>query len=221
MIVVSVFAIAALGFGLGLHWEIEQVVLPTALLFSLGIALSLPIYTCAECKQAWIGWHNKPCPKCKSPNIEGAGTFLRLLTGRKRLAAEIPLAVMILFFGSIRLLPLPVFLMHIVLGIFTPSAKRNHLLNCTGLLFLVLVFMPIDVEVAGFHGPHFGLIKKGPRLVRLVKGMPMISRCIERYGEFISGGCVVYGNEPEWLFVWDEAGLTSWKAKSSRAAEAR
>src|SRR5258705_13601337 len=39
------------------------------------------------------------------------------------------------------------------------------------------------------------------------------------YGEFISGGCVVFGNEPTWLLVWEEAGLTSWKTKTREAAE--
>lgn len=204
----------------GLHWEIDQVALPAALLFSLGVGLSLPIYACAECKLSWIriGGRNEPCPKCKSQHIKGPCTFLRLLAGRKRLAAEILLAVTLLFFGGIRLLPLPVFLTYILIAIFAPDMKRNRWLNCTAILFLVLLLMPIDVEVGGFHGPHFGVIKKGPRLVRLVKGMPMIDRCIKRYGEFIAGGCVVFGNEPEWLLVWDEAGLTSHKATSSRVS---
>jgi hypothetical protein len=125
---------------------------------------------------------------------------------------------MMLFFGGIRLLPLPVFVVHVLVAIFAPTAKRARWLNWTAILFLLLVFMPIDIEVGGFHGPHFGEIQKGPRLVRLVKGMPMIHECIKEYGEFISGGCVVSGNEPVWLLVWDEAGLTSWKSKSSRVA---
>ena len=221
--IISVLVIATVSFAVALHWEIDQLALPASLLFALVVALSFPIYTCTECKHTWIriGGHNRPCPKCNSANIAGPGTFLCLLSGRKRLTAEIPLAVMVLFLGGIRLLPLPVLLIHILLGIFAPNAKRNLWLNCTGILFLALLFMPVDIEVAGFHGPHFGLIKKGPRLVRLVKGMPMISRCIEKYGEFIAGGCVVTGNEPAWLLVWDEAGLTSSKAKSSRPANAQ
>jgi hypothetical protein len=219
--VIGCFATGSICLGYAIHWYLDQLVLPAVLLWSLGFFLSFPIYACAECKHRWIriGGHNKPCPKCKSAKIEGPGTFLRELTGRKRLAAEIPLAVMVFFFGGIRLLPLPVFVAHILVATFAPTAKRDRWLNCTAILFLVLVFMPIDIEIGGFHGPHFGLIQKGPRLVRLVMGMPMPHRCIERYGEFISGGCVVSGNEPEWLLVWDEAGLTSWKAKSSRPAE--
>ena len=112
-------------------------------------------------------------------------------------------------------------MLHIIIGIFAPAARRDRLLNCTAILFLVLVFAPIDIEVGGFHGPHFGVPRKGPRLVRLVKGMPMIYRCIEKYGEFISGGCLIFGNEPIWLLVWEEAGLTSWKTKTREAVESK
>src|SRR5215831_11494612 len=91
LIVLGVFAIATVIFVLGIHWDLDQVALPTALLVSLGVALSFPIYTCAECKHAWIriGGRDKPCPKCNLHNIAGPGTFWRLLTARKRLAAEI------------------------------------------------------------------------------------------------------------------------------------
>lgn len=223
LMVIGCFAAGCICIVFGIHWYLDQLVLPAALLWTLGFFLSLPTYTCASCEHQCVHvcGHNKPCPKCKTPFGQGPGTILRFFKGRSRLAVEIPIAVVLLFFGGIRLLPLPVFLLHILFGIFAPAAKRDRWLNCTAILFLVLLFLPVDVEIGGFHGPHFGDVKKGPRLVRLVKGMPMIDRCIQKYGEFISGGCVVFGNEPLWLLVWDEAGLTSWKAKSSRAAESK
>ena len=223
LMVIGCFATGTLCIVCGIRWYLDQLVLPAALLWTLGFFISFPTYSCALCghQHVHIGRRNQSCSKCKTPIAESPGTILRFFKGRSRLAAEIPIAVVLLFFGGIRLLPLPVFFLHILFGIFAPAAKRDRWLNCTAILFLAVLFMPIDIEVGGFHGPHYGFIKKGPKLVRLVKGMPMIQRCVEKYGEFISGGCVVFGNEPVWLLVWDEAGLTSWKAKSSRPAEAK
>lgn len=195
-------------------------VLPAALLFSLGLLLVIPVYTCGACGRGSIhfGRRKAHCPNCQTKYDERKGTIFRLFRGRRRLLMEVPIAILVFFLGSLRLLCLPVLVFHIIVGMFAPAGKRHRWLNCTAVLFLVLVSAPIDIEVGGFHGPHFGTPRKGPRLVRLVKGMPMLDRCVEKYGEFISGGCVVTGNEPAWLLVWEEAGLTAWTTKARQVA---
>ena len=114
---------------------------------------------------------------------------------------EIPLGLMLLFF-FVRLSCLPVLLLHTGLGIFGPRQKRDRWMNGTAIAFLVLLLLPFDIEIAGFHGLHFGTGRSGPRFVRLVMGLGARAN-----GEYIAGGCCVTGNDPKWLFVWEEAGL--------------
>jgi len=118
---------------------------------------------------------------------------------------------MLLVFGSIRLLCLPVLLMHIAIALFVPQPRQQRWLGLTTLVFLVFLFVPVDVEIGGFHGSHWGDSRTGPRFVPLVMGMPNLIYCEKKYGEFISGGCCVLGNEPRWLFVWEEAGFKAAK----------
>src|SRR5262249_54006171 len=155
------------------------------------------------------------CPYCTALYTEPAGTFLSLFTDPKRLVLEIPLALVLLLF-SMRLLCAAVLVLHILFAIFAPAARKMRWMNVTAIVFLVLLLLPVDVEIGGFHGLHLGVPRKGPRFVRLVMGLPMRSVCIQKYGEFISGGCLVGGNEPEWLFVWEEAGFTTRKSESMR-----
>jgi len=49
------------------HWDFEQLGLPAALMFSLGLLLTLPIYTCAACGRECIrfgkrkeSWYRSP-----------------------------------------------------------------------------------------------------------------------------------------------------------------
>lgn len=65
---------------------------------------------------------------------------------------EIPVAALLMFFGSIRLFCLPVLMLHILSGILVPAAKRDRWMDSTAILFLVLLLKPIDIEVGGFHG---------------------------------------------------------------------
>ncbi|HRI39397.1 MAG TPA: hypothetical protein PLO50_12655, partial [Nitrospira sp.] len=169
-----------------IHWDLDQLVLPASLMWSVGVLSTISIDKCAGCGNESITLgkrKQRQCSKCQMPYVKGSGTAFTRIRGRTRLALEIPTAVVFLLFGSIRLLCLPVLLLHIMVGLFAPTAKRDRLLNCTGILFLVLLFAPIDIEIGGFHGPHFGMARTGPRFVRLVKGMPRIGRCLERYGE--------------------------------------
>ncbi len=208
------FGIAILCFLCSIHWDIDQLVLPASLCFSLGLLSIIPVYTCGACGRIDIFRRRREsCTRCRAEHRVTTSTFLLSFPGRQRLLLDIPIALCLLFFGSIRLLCLPALLLHVLIAILAPAAKCARWLNCTAILFLALLFAPVDIEVGGVHGPHFGVARNGPRLVRLVMGMPMITVCTERYGEFISGGCIVMGNEPVWLLVWEEAGLTPWKTK--------
>ncbi len=200
-------AFAVVGFACAIHWGLDGLVLPVSLAATLSLLLCFPVYTCSRCGFGNLlsGRSIPDCPKCKEPYTMSAGTVFDLFQGRKRLLLEIPLVVILLFISSIRITCLAILVIHILFAIFMPIQKRNRWMNFTAVAILVFMLLPMDVEVAGFHGPHYGVHGKGLRFVRLVKGMPKIRRCLERYGEFISGGCVVFGNEPRWLLVWDAA----------------
>ena len=72
-------------------------------------------------------------------------------------------------------------------------------------LVAVSMFLPFDVAIGSFHyGSRMGTSSGGPHFVRFVVGMPMHTRLIERYGEYISGGCtwsVLY--PPRTILVWN------------------
>ena len=101
-----------------------------------------------------------------------------------------------------RMLSLPFLLLWICLVASYGWHKRNWLVAAGIAAFFLSTFSPVDVYVPGWSGPHFGKARSGTRLVRQVKGMPMISRCEEKYGEFIAGGCCVQGYEAPWLLVF-------------------
>jgi hypothetical protein len=129
-----------------------------------------------------------------------------ILSGKLRLVSETSLALVCLFF-SLRLICLPILIAYILAGVFLKGQRRERLMNVAAISFLICLCLPLDVEVGRFHGPHWGMQRTGPRFVRFVMGMPKIHRIVEEHGEFISGGCCVMGNEPRWLFVWEELGM--------------
>jgi ribosomal protein L37E len=225
VLIFSAWALAAGGFTCAIHWGIDSLVMPTGLMAAFGVILLIPIHKCKRCGHLSSDSKKPPlvCKKCGAAPEGPARTILEAFQGRGRLALEVPLVVMLLFIGSIRLTCVALLLVHIALRFLTPVRSRNRWMNVTAVALLVCSFAPVDVEVAGFHGPHFGDHGKGFRFVRLVKGMPMTRRCLERYGEFIAGGCVVFGNEPRWLLVWDAAngqGLSYYDSRMQAAAKA-
>src|SRR5205814_10421760 len=77
------------------------------------------------------------------------------------------------------------------------------LVTCAWLSFVASLFIPVDIDIAGYHGMRIGTSSGGVHFVRLVMGMPMTTRLKAKYGEFIAGGCVVGGLEPKWILVWN------------------
>jgi hypothetical protein len=109
-----------------------------------------------------------------------------------------------------RIISLPFYLLFIGLCLSRRWHKHDWLIVTTAVVFFLSTFSPVDLYVPGWSGPIFGKEKSGTRFVRQVMGMPMLHRCIEKYGEFVAGGCMVKGfdDEAKWLLVMDWSGGT-------------
>ena len=125
-------------------------------------------------------------------------------TGRPRFTLnEAFVVLVILFMVGLRLTAAALFVVLVLLYLLFPLHRSRRALWVTSALLALAVLTPFDVYVRSFHGPLYGSKQSGPRIVRLVWGMPMIQRCLDEYGEFISGGCVTHINHTRWVFVWD------------------
>lgn len=73
--------------------------------------------------------------------------------------------------------------------------SKTKWLRLAVVAFLIAAFLPIDISLQNYPGP--------PRFVPLITGTPLeddIAR--EERGEVMLGGCILYGNEPKWVWVW-------------------
>ena len=91
----------------------------------------------------------------------------------------------------------------VLLYLFFPLHRSRRTLHVAFALFLTTILIPVDVYVRGFHGPLFGDKHSGVRFVYVVRGMPKIQHCLDKYGEFIAGGCMVGLHDTKWRLVWD------------------
>jgi len=86
-----------------------------------------------------------------------------------------------------------------------PSSRRSWFSVAAAVVLVVSLFLPFDVAIGSFHyGMRMGASPGGPHFVEFVVGMPMHTRLIEDYGEYISGGCTwpaVF--PPRWILVWN------------------
>src|SRR6266446_4958650 len=73
LLVVGCLLIGIVCFVCAVHWDFEQLGLPAALMFSLGLLLAIPIYTCAACGRECIrfGKRKASCSKCQTQYGEG------------------------------------------------------------------------------------------------------------------------------------------------------
>ena len=110
-------------------------------------------------------------------------------------------AVLLLQF---RLLTICIVLVFALAFGFIAHLRRRRFAIPAIVVVVVSMFLPFDVAIGSFHyGSRRGTSIGGPHLVEFVVGMPMHTRLIERYGEYVSGGCtwsVVY--PPRWILVW-------------------
>ena len=86
-----------------------------------------------------------------------------------------------------------------------PRFRNRHWIIPAVTVAAVSMFLPFDVALGSFHyGSRVGTSPGGPHFVQFVVGMPKHTRLIERYGEYISGGCtwqVLY--PPRTILVWN------------------
>lgn len=113
------------------------------------------------------------------------------------------LSVFMFLFAASRLTSAILFIVLVLLYAFFPRHRSRRAVIVTYVLFIVAMLLPIDVGVAGYPGRHHGTRKSGPRLVRYIIGMVSTRACVDRYGEFIAGGCVGQPYDPKWIMMWD------------------
>ena len=109
------------------------------------------------------------------------------------------LVLLLLSFRMISLLLLPAV---ISVRILWRRRRKAIVFVLAWAVFILSLFSPVDIALLGYPGPLRGQRKSGPRLVRLIMGLPIHHRLVEKYGEYFSGGCVASGLEPKWIFVW-------------------
>jgi hypothetical protein len=111
--------------------------------------------------------------------------------------------LVILFVVGLRLTVAALFVILVLLYLLFPLHRSRRALWGTTALLALAVLIPFDVYVRGFYGSLYGSKHSGPRIVRVVWGRPIIQGCLDKYGEFISGGCVTRINDTRWMLVWD------------------
>ena len=111
------------------------------------------------------------------------------------LPAMMTLCSLLWLTSRFRLSALVFLLAFLGLYLFQFLGRRPALMAVAWLLFLVAMFLPVDVSLVNYPGP--------PRFVPLVMGMPgpKLSEQARR-GEVMLGGCLVRGSEPKWVWVW-------------------
>lgn len=95
------------------------------------------------------------------------------------------------------------FLIFVLLCLSLKLHRSRKALHVAFALFVTAILIPVDVHVPGFHGKIYGSKHSGLRFVYVVYGMPRIQVCLDRYGEFIGGGCIVGLHDTRWRLVWD------------------
>ena len=121
-----------------------------------------------------------------------------------RIGVEISLVGTILLL-QFRLLTMCIVAVLALWFIFFPRFRTRRWFMLAGGLVTASMLLSFDVAIGSFHyGSRRGTSPGGPHFVRFVVGMPMHTRLIERYGEYISGGCtwpVLY--PPRTILVWN------------------
>jgi hypothetical protein len=107
----------------------------------------------------------------------------------------LPAIICLVPFLSIRWMAWPFFFLTILFFYNQFWRGPKYLWMGTLLTFVILSFMPFDVSVQDVPGP--------PRFIPLVTGYPSAeAEERSRRGEILLGGDLVWGNEPDWVWVW-------------------
>lgn len=86
---------------------------------------------------------------------------------------------------------------------FTPCRRRLFVIPAATIIAISL-FLPFDIALGSYHfGSRRGTSSGSPHFVPFVVGMPMHTRLIERYGEYVTAGCTWPALlPPRWILVW-------------------
>jgi len=86
-----------------------------------------------------------------------------------------------------------------------PNLRRRRFIIPAAAIVAISLFLPFDIAIGGYHfGSRRATSPRGPHFVRFVVGMPMHTRLIQTYGEYISAGCAwpsIF--PPKSVLVWD------------------
>jgi hypothetical protein len=97
-----------------------------------------------------------------------------------------------------------VFVLALAFALF-PQLRRRHFVAPAVVVVVISMVLPFDVAMGSFHyGSRRGRTTGGPHLVEFVIGLENPTGLIERYGEYVSGGCTwsaVY--PPRLILVWN------------------
>lgn len=117
------------------------------------------------------------------------------------MVGNVALAVVLLQF---RLLSLTLIAIGVLLvaGL-TPCRRRLFVIPAAAIIAISL-FLPFDVALGSYHfGSRRGASSGSPHFVPFVVGMPMHTRLVERYGEYVTAGCTWPALlPPRWILVW-------------------
>ena len=104
-----------------------------------------------------------------------------------------------------RLLSFCIIALLAMLLIFWPRCRRKLFVIPAAIVVAVSLFLPFDIAIDSYHfGSRRGTSPGGPHFVRFVVGMPMHTRLIQKYGEYISAGCSwPAAFPPRWILVWN------------------
>jgi hypothetical protein len=104
--------------------------------------------------------------------------------------------------AAFRIISIPLLILSVLAFVLYPHHKRKRWLATIALLSLGSTFLPFDIDVANFYGPARGSGPSYPHFVRYVKGMPRDKVLLQKYGQYIPGGCMNTGFEPKWVLMW-------------------
>jgi hypothetical protein len=114
---------------------------------------------------------------------------------RHLLFVIIPLAGILWFMHTERVLSALLIWIPLLCHHFLFYRGKIVLLMCAWVLFFASTVAPFDVTFVNLPGP--------PRFVRLLAGFPSHEGyLLLQSHEAIWNGCLIHGNEPDWVWVW-------------------
>jgi hypothetical protein len=110
------------------------------------------------------------------------------------------IVLVIVFMLGFRLVAVTLLVTVFLLCAFFPLHHSRAALWVSSVLFALAVLIPVDVYIAGFHGPLVNSKHSGLRFVSVVYGLGAQP---EAGDEAVEGGCVPGIHPTRWRLVWD------------------